>query len=154
MIDLTSLVEQYRAGLDAELSILERLADVSARQRAASDAHDLETLARLSDERDRLTAALVAVEDPLSQVRDALAARREDARAIPGYDDAVAVHRRATTLAVSILETDRASLDALTAAEAARRDSLRAIEHGETTLAAYRRVMVAAPASGLVDRRG
>ena len=154
MTDLKSLVEQYRAGLDAELSILERLAEVSARQRAASDTQDLEALARLSDDRDRLTAALVAVEDPLSQVRDALSARRDEARAIPGYDDAVEVHRRATALAISILETDRASLDALTAAEAARRDSLRALEHGETTLAAYRRVMVAPPASGLVDRRG
>lgn len=154
MIDLESLVEQYRAGLDAELSILERLDQVSARQRAASQARDLRALAEAADDRDHLTAALVAVEDPLSEVRDTLAAHREEARAIPGYEEAVALHRKAAALAVRILETDQASLDALTAAEAARRDSLRALEHGETTLAAYRRVMVATPATGLVNRRG
>jgi hypothetical protein len=154
VIDLESLVEQYRAGLEAELSILDRLAEVSARQRAASAAHDLRALGDAADDRDHLTAALVAIEDPLSQVRETLSEHRDEASAIPGYDEAVALHRKAATLAVHILETDQASLDALTAAEAARRDSLRAIENGETTLAAYRRVMVATPATGLVNRRG
>jgi hypothetical protein len=73
---------------------------------------------------------------------------------LPGYGEAVKLHREAIALVSGILTTDGESLDALAAAERARRETARAMEQGETTLAAYRRVMTALPGATLVDRRG
>jgi hypothetical protein len=151
---LVALIEQYRAGLEAELVILRRLEQTAARQREASAAQDLAALNRAADDRDSLMAALVNIEGQLRVVRQTLSASREEARHLSGYAEAVKLHREAITLVTGILNTDGESLDALAAAELARRETARAVEQGETTLAAYRRVMTALPGATLVDRRG
>lgn len=152
--DLEALVEEYRVGLDAEIELLTRLERVSEQQRAASEANDIEGLNHVSDARDRLTAALVAVEDQLKLVRQRLVAVRNEARTLPGYAEAVERHHAAIDLITQIVNTDKASLRSLTSAELARRDAVRAIERGETTLAAYRKVVARATGATLVDRRG
>jgi hypothetical protein len=151
---LVALIEQYRAGLEAELVILRRLEQTAARQREASAAQDLGALNRAADDRDGLMAALVNIEGQLRIVRQTLSASRDEARHLPGYAEAVMLHREAIALVTGILNTDGESLDALAAAELARRETARAMEQGETTLAAYRRVMTALPGATLVDRRG
>jgi hypothetical protein len=151
---LAALVDQYRAGLEAEIVILRRLEQTAARQRQATTAQDLTALHRAADDRDGLMAALVNIEGQLREVRQTLSASRDEARHQPGYSDAVALHSEAIALVSRILRTDGESLDALAAAELARRDAARAVEQGETTLAAYRRVMTTLPGATLVDRRG
>jgi hypothetical protein len=148
------MIEQYRAGLEAELVILRRLEQTAARQREASAAQDLAALNRAADDRDGLMAALVNIEGQLRVVRQTLSVSREEARHQAGYAEAVKLHREAIALVTGILNTDGESLDALAAAELARRETARAVEQGETTLAAYRRVMTALPGATLVDRRG
>ncbi len=151
---LVALIEQYRAGLEAELVILRRLEQTAGRQREASAVQDLAALNRAADERDGLMAALVNIEGQLRVVRQTLSASREEAKHLSGYDEAVTLHREAIALVSGILNTDGESLEALAAAELARREAARAMEQGETTLAAYRRVMTALPGATLVDRRG
>lgn len=152
--DLGELLEQYREGLDAELSLLQQLERVAKRQRAATTDGDLQALNRAADDRDRLMAGLVNIESQIGALRRTLSAAREQARDLPGYADAVAVHQQAVALVSRILETDASSIEALASAEMARREAARAVEHGETTLAAYRKVMTLAPGATLVDRRG
>ena len=151
---LVALIEQYRAGLEAEIAILRRLEKTAALQQEASAAGDLNALQRAADDRDAFMAALVNIEGQLRLVRQTLSKSRDEARHLPGYDEAVRLHRDAIALVSGILETDGESLNALAAAEFARRDAARAVEQGETTLAAYRRVMTALPGATLVDRRG
>jgi hypothetical protein len=151
---LVALIEQYRAGLEAELVILRKLEQSAAQQREASAAQDFGALNRAADERDGLMAALVNIEGQLRVVRQTLSGSREEAKHLPGYAEAVKLHREAIALVSGILTTDGESLDALAAAELARRETARAVEQGETTLAAYRRVMTALPGATLVDRRG
>jgi hypothetical protein len=152
--DLEVLIEQYRAGLEAEIALLLKLEAVSAQQRTASDSRDLDALNSVSDARDRLTAGLVSIEEQLRKVRRDLSESREQARLLPGYSEAVALHHEAIALVTRILDTDKASLEALATAELARRDAVRAVEQGETTLSAYRKVMSLTPGATLVDRRG
>jgi len=151
---LAGLIDQYRAGLEAEIVILRRLEQTAARQREASAAQDLAALNRAADDRDGLMAALVNIEGQLRNVSQTLSVSRDEARHLPGYADAVRLHSEAIALVSGILSTDGESLEVLAAAELARRDAARAMEQGETTLAAYRRVMTALPGATLVDRRG
>jgi DNA-binding TFAR19-related protein (PDSD5 family) len=151
---LAGLVDQYRAGLDAEMAILHRLQCVSDRQHEATGAHDLDALGLAADERDRLMAALVNIEGPLRNMRTTLSESRDQAKALPGYQEAVHLHSKAMALISSILKTDEESVESLAKAELVRRDAARALEQGETTLAAYRRVMTAPPGATLVDRLG
>jgi len=152
--EIEILIEQYRAGLEAELALLAQLDDVSEQQRRTSAAGDIDALNRVSDVRDRLTTALVAVEDPLRAIRHRLKEHQDQALALPGYGDAVERHHQAVDLVTRILNTDQKSLESLASAELARRDAVRALEHGETTLAAYRKVVTLAAGATLVDRRG
>jgi hypothetical protein len=151
---LVALIEQYRAGLEAELVILRKLERTAGHQREASNTQDFSALNRAADERDGLMAALVNIEGQLRVVRQTLSRSRDEARHLPGYTEAVTLHREAIVLVTGILNTDGESLDALAAAELARRETVRAMEQGETTLAAYRRVMTTLPGATLVDRRG
>ncbi len=151
---LPDLIDQYRIGLDAEITILLRLQQTAAKQREASAVHDIEALNRAADERDSLMAGLVNVESQLKEVRKALSARKKEAKLLPGYDEAVELHQQAVALVSDILQTDTESTEALAKAELARRDAARAMEQGETTLSAYRRVMSAPAGAALVDKRG
>jgi hypothetical protein len=152
--DVTRLIDEYRLGLEAEIAILRQLEEVADNQHAATSARDVEALGRAADERDRLMAALVTVEQQVRPVRQQLAEVKHQVRDLPGYREALTLHRTAISLVGGILRTDSASLEALAAAELARRDLARAMEQGETTLAAYRRVMMTPPGATLVDRRG
>lgn len=151
---LAVLIEEYRAGLEAELPILRRLHRVAVHQHEASGSHDIDSLNTAGDERDRLMTALVNIEGPLRDIRKALSDDRVKARLLPGYSEAVALHTEAVALVAEILKMDEDSVQSLAAAERLRRESVRAVEQGETTLAAYRRVMTAPPGATLVDRRG
>jgi hypothetical protein len=151
---LEALIEQYRSGLDAEMVLLRRLEQVSTQQRDAAAAHDMETLNQIADMRDRLTNGLVSIEDGLREIRRRLSDARDEARQLPGYDEAVAVHHEAITLVTKVLGSDKASLESLASAELVRRDSLRAVEQGETTLSAYRKVVSLSSSATLVNRRG
>jgi len=153
--ELLRLVEQYRAGIEAELLLLRQLADVSKRQSSVTHAGDLNAFGGAADERDRIMRSLVTIEEGLRGVRTALADHRDLAGNIKGFDEVLALHREAATLVGSIMTTDQASLSALADAELARRSAVASLERGETTLAAYRRVLVPPIASAkLVNRRG
>lgn len=152
---LADALAQYRAGLEAQIALLEQLAAVAARQRSVTARRDFERLAAEGDERDRLTRALVTIEEGLQSVRGRMAGARIRAAAMGGYADAVDLRQRAAALVARILATDDESLQSLADAELARRAAVASLEQGETTLAAYRRVL--APSLGhasLVDRRG
>jgi hypothetical protein len=99
--------------------------------------------------------SLVALEDGLRPVRQALADHRDLAKPLAGYDDVVRRHREAAQLVTAILATDQQSIAALADAELARRRAVASLERGETTLAAYRRVLSPPIASAsLVDKIG
>lgn len=152
---LVDALDQYRAGLEAELALLDQLAAVAARQRGVTALRDYEQLALEGDERERLTRALVKIEEGLKPVRARLAAMPDRATRLPGYPGVLALRQRATSLVAAILATDEESMQALADAELARRAAVASLEQGETTLAAYRRVLT--PPLGqasLVDRRG
>ena len=151
---LEALIEQYRAGLEAEILLLRRLELLSEQQGAASAARDFDNLNQIGDVRDRLTSGLVSIEDGLREIRRRLTEAREEAKQLPGYAEAVALHHDAITLVTKILGSDKASLDSLASAELVRRDSLRALEQGETTLSAYRKVVSLSTGATLVNRRG
>jgi hypothetical protein len=153
--DVATAVEQYHAGIEAELHLLRQLDVIAARQREVSAARDFESFQGPSDERDRLTRDLVTIEEGLRKVRTLLADHREQAERTPGYERAVALHREASDLVARILTTDKAALHALADAEVARRAALSGIEQGEATLAAYRKVL-APPNTGssIFDTRG
>ncbi|MEQ1871212.1 MAG: hypothetical protein ABL961_14450 [Vicinamibacterales bacterium] len=151
---LPALIEEYRAGLEAELVILRGLQRVSGQQHVSSHAHDIDALNTAANERDRLMAALVNIEGPLRDIRKILSDSRLTARQIPGYQAVLTLHADAVALVSAILQTDDESVQALANAERLRREHVRAVEQGETTLAAYRRVMDTPGGATLVDRRG
>ena len=153
--DLPQLVAHYRAGLEAELTLLHRLETLAAQQRETSEQGDLEALALVSDQRDRVMAGLVQIEHELKPVRTLLLEYRRALHDIHEFQDVAALHHSAAALIERIVSDDRGSLTALKEAEQARRFAAQSIEQGESTLAAYRRV-VAPPLSGssLVNRKG
>ena len=152
--DLAALLDQYRAGLDAEIALLTHLETLAGRQRAATASGDLKDFGRFADERDKVMAGLVTLEEQLKQIRHSLSDGKDDTKRLAGYEDVVAMRRTAVALVTKILETDQDSLNALANAELARRDAARALEQGETTLDAYRRVAATPPEATLVNRRG
>jgi len=152
---LVDALAHYRAGLEAEIALLEHLALVAGRQRSVTARRDFEQFGVEGDERDRLTRALVTVEEGLKPVRARLATARDRAATLDGYSDVVALRQRAAALVARILATDEESMQSLADAELARRAAVASLEQGETTLAAYRRVLTpAAGQASLVDRRG
>ena len=152
---LASLLDEYEAGLDAELQLLGELETMARRQRDISLARDYTTFNRESETRERLTHALLAIEERLRPVRDQLAASREAAVQLPAYDRVVERHGRSQRVIARILATDQESLRVMREAEAARKLALARIEQGEVTLAAYRRVLVPTVATPtLVNKRG
>jgi len=152
--DLAALLDQYCRGLEAEIVLLKRLEQVSARQRAVSVSDDLSGFPAIADERDRLRAGLVAIEQEVRVIRDRILPLQEEVRTLPAFEAAVHLHRAAVGMVANILQTDQNSLQALADAEAARRAAARALENGETTLAAYRRLAATPPHATLVSKKG
>ena len=153
--DLPQFVAQYRAGLEAEMTLLHRLEWLAARQRETSQQGDLEALAAVSDQRDRVMAGLVTIEHELKPIRMALLEFRKSLDDVAEFRDVATLHREAAALVERIVTKDRESLDALKEAELARRFAAQSLGQGESTLAAYRRV-VAPPLAGanLVNKKG
>jgi hypothetical protein len=153
--EIRELVEQYRAGIDAELSLLNQLADVAERQREATSAGDLKRFNQVADTRDDLMRSLVTIEEGLRAIRATLGVHRDLVASVPAYAELAARHRDASHVITRILATDQQSMAALVDAELARRSALASLERGETTLAAYRRVL-APPLehARLVDKLG
>ena len=153
--ELPQLVAHYRAGLEAELTLLHRLESLAAQQRETSQQGDLDALGALSDQRDAVMAGLVRIEHELKPVRNMLLQHRDDLDNIAEFDEVAALHHSAAELIERIVSDDRTSLEALKQAEQARRFAAQAIEQGESTLAAYRRVVAPAPTgASLVNRKG
>lgn len=153
--ELAHLIDQYSAGLDAEMNLLRQLATVSRHQHEVTNGGDFAAFGRAADERDRLMQSLVTIEAEMREIRQQLVEHREQAVHVQGFDQVVAQHREAALLVTSILSTDAQSLSALADAELARRSAVVGIERGEATLAAYRRVLMPPVASAtLVNRRG
>jgi hypothetical protein len=153
--ELTPLVEQYRAGLDAELMLLHRLQAIAVDQRRASETGSVTEMQGTIDNRDRVMATLVTVEHELKGVRLQLLKYREYLADLPAFQEIVALHRQAADLVADIVAVDEDSVQALRNAEQARHLAAQALEQGESTLAAYRRVVAPTLASAtLVNRRG
>jgi hypothetical protein len=155
LTDLAPLVDQYRAGLEAEMTLLHRLETLAAEQREASEEADYARINRLGDERDAVMSSLVTIEHGLKPIRLVLAEARDQLADVVEFQEVTALHRTAAELVAAILTSDQHSRGALQRAEIARRFAARTIEQGESTLAAYRRVV--APSSGsaaLMNRKG
>ena len=153
--ELTPLVEQYRAGLDAELMLLHRLQAIAVDQRRASETGSATEMQSTVDNRDRVMATLVTVEHELKGVRKQLLQFREYLSDMPAFQEIVGLHRQAADLVADIVAVDQDSVQALRNAEQARHLAAQALEQGESTLAAYRRVVAPTLASAtLVNRRG
>jgi hypothetical protein len=153
--DLPQLVAHYRAGLEAEMTLLHRLESLATQQRETSEHGDLAGLASVSDQRDLVMAGLVRIEHELKPVRTLLLESRRALDDIVEFRDVAELHQTAALLIERIVTDDHNSLDALKQAEHARRFAAQSIEQGESTLAAYRRV-VSPPLAGaaLVNRKG
>jgi hypothetical protein len=153
--DLARLIEQYRAGIVAELNLLKQLAAVSHKQNDGSRSRDFGKLSTAADSREELMRSLVMIEEGLRAVRQSLTEHRAIASRLPGFDEVAALHRDAAQLIGSILSTDQESLAALADAEFARRSAFANLERGESTLAAYRRVLSPPVASAtLFNKKG
>lgn len=139
--DIADALDQYRAGLETAVSLLQQLREVATKQREGTEKRDFAALAADSDARDRLTGALVAIEPGMREVRTALAEVKLDLKDRPDYAEVLALRQVAADLVTGILDTDQASMQALADAELARRAAMAGVETGETTLAAYRRVL-------------
>jgi hypothetical protein len=148
-------LEEFRKGLETELALLRQLHSVAAEQGTVSAARDFDRFKIISDQRDRLTRSLLAIEQGLAEHRDRLATLREEVASIPVYGSILALRQASTDLVNDILACDREAMKVLADAELARRAALASLERGETTLAAYRKVLAPpVSAAGLVDRRG
>ena len=153
--DLLPLVTQYRAGLEAEIALLQRLAALAERERDVTASGSLVALNEISDARDGVMASLVAVEAQLTSVRRILVDTRERLAGSEAFEELTVLHKEAADLASSIMTADVHSMASLREAELARRFAQESIDQGESTLAADRRV-VNPPLKNatLVNRRG
>lgn len=149
------LLAQYRAGIEAELTLLHQLSEIARSQREVTATANFEVFARVADKRDAIMRSMITIEEGLKTVREQLTANRGVAARLEGYAEVVARHREASELVSAILSTDQQSISALADAELARRSAMASLERGESTLAAYRRVL-SPPVSGarLLDKIG
>ena len=153
--DLLPLITQYRAGLEAEIAMLHRLAALAEREREVTASGSLVALNQISDARDGVMASLVSIEAQLKTVRRELLVARNRLVGAPAFDELTALHQQAAALANDIVATDAHSVASLRQAEVARRFAQDSLDKGESTLAAYRRVVTPSLANAtLVNRKG
>lgn len=152
--ELVAAISGYGAGLEAEMSLLERLRRLAARQQDAMAGGEINLLAEIGDQRESVMASLVEVEHQIKPLRGMLASGLERAAALPGFNEVVALHRAAGLLVSSIMSADRGTIEALREAEGRRRLAAQTVEKGTTTLAAYRRVVAPRTKSAIVDTEG
>jgi len=106
--ELPQLVAHYRAGLEAEMTLLHRLESLALRQRETSELGDFEALADVSDQRDVVMAGLVRIEHELKPVRSLLLEYRRALHEIVEFQDVAALHHTAALLIERIV-TDEPS---------------------------------------------
>jgi hypothetical protein len=135
------LVEQYRAGLDAEMMLLHRLQAIAVEQRRASELGAVREMQDAVDHRDRVMATLVTVERDLAGIRRRLLEAKDRLADLPAFQDVVALHRQAADLVADIVTVDQDSLSALHPAEEAPHVAAQPLEQGESALAASGRVV-------------
>lgn len=154
--ELTPLLSQYRAALEAQIAMLGHLRELATRERQRAQARQSSDLLHdVVDERDRVMATLVGLESELMPIRQTLARSRDQLLHLSEYTDVVELHRRALELVDEVVRNDEHSRTALREAELARRTAADALERSESTLAAYRRVVMPSVASAtLVNRKG
>lgn len=153
--ELARLIEEYAAGLEAQLRLLGQLDAIATRQRDITLVKDYVAFNKASEPREDLTNALLAIEERIKPIRERLAEHRREASSLPAYDRVVALYKDAQDRITRILATDQESLRVMTEAEAARRLALAGIGQGELTLAAYRKVLAPPVASAtLINGRG
>jgi hypothetical protein len=154
-VDLAQMLAQYRAGLEAQITLLHQLEAVADHQRTISEARDFELLAAESERRDALMRSLFDLENGLhAQLLD-IGAPREALKRLEALPEVRVLRRITADMVARILETDQLALQALANADLARRTALASLDRGETTLAAYRKVLTpSADNAPLVDRVG
>jgi hypothetical protein len=151
--DIDSALATYGAGLDAELTLLRQLQELSARQQAAATA-DLDDLHRVADARERAMEALLGLEATVAPVRASIAAHVDLARSRPAFTEIATLHSVARSLVAEILGGDRKTLSRLREAADTRRQLAQTLEAGGNALAAYRRVIAPPTNPSLVDQQG
>jgi hypothetical protein len=153
--DLQQYLTIYGPGLEAELVLLRQLKALALEQHAHSDLHDVKHLTAVTQERERIMAALVKIEAELRPAREALAQHREQATTLEAYAGIAELHKLASELVATIIHKDQDTVHALQDAEVARRLASQTVGTAGSTMAAYRRVL-APPlfGSSLVNRRG
>jgi chromosome segregation ATPase len=156
LADLSTLLTQYRAAVEAQIGMLEQLRELARRGREHADApRSAEAVHQVIDERDQLMTTLVALESELMPLRQTLARTRDQLSHLTEYREVVELHRRGLELVEEVVRNDEHCRNALRQAELARRSAADALDRSESTLAAYRRVVVPSVASpALVNRKG
>lgn len=153
--DLLTVLADYRAGLDAELVLLEQLEALSIRQRSLPHPIDAGILTAVALDRQRLLGALLTLEQQVAPARQQIAARLAEAHRLTDFPAVAERHTRAADLVARIMQIDAESLRALERAEHDRRLTAQSLETGEATLAAYRRVLQQPHGSaGLFTQKG
>src|SRR5690606_31231424 len=104
--DLSVVLADYRAGLDAALDLLSQLEALSARQRADAAAPSVspDAVAAHVAERQRLLDALLQLESRLKPLRDHITRHLETARAVPGFQVVAERHRAAADAVARIMQ--------------------------------------------------
>jgi hypothetical protein len=152
---LSAVLTDYGAGLDAAMQLLTQLEDLSTRQHALPQPAPADILNALVAERQRLLDGLLALDTHLRPLRDTITHQLEDARRVPGFQVVAERHRSVTAAVARIMALDQQILEALQQADVRRRADAQSVETAGVTLAAYRRVLEGPQGSaGLVDQRG
>jgi hypothetical protein len=118
---LLPLVEQYRAGLDAQLMLLHRLQAVALEQRRVTQTGSAGEVHATVEDRARVLGALVTVEQELKGLRELVAAAREDLAGLPAFQELADLHKEAADLVADIINLDRDSIESLEEGEQTRR---------------------------------
>ncbi len=152
---LDPVLQDYGAGLRAELTVLRQIDDLSKRERPCTKGDEAKELEAIGLERERLVAILLDLERHLKPLRSRLAEDVALLRTRPGFEEVSRLHQEAAALVSAIMTADEHTLRTLRSAEDVRRSAAQVLDAGEATLAAYRRSVSPAPGSaGLVDQVG
>jgi hypothetical protein len=93
--DVAALLAEYRAGLDAELALLDRPARVRRPATGSSHAGDLEALGLVSDARDGVMANLVTLEHQLKADQARAGEQAGELADDPQFQEVAERHREA-----------------------------------------------------------
>ena len=153
--EFAALLVQYRAALEAQITLLHHLLTLAARGRSQANADRPSDLNDVIDERERLMGTLVSLESEIQPIRNRIAGARHQLSHLAEFREIVELHRQAVALVEEVVQTDDQSRLALRDAELARRATAESLEKGESTIAAYRRVvMPSVTGATLVNRKG